>query len=588
MQQAGQSITMMARRLWWHAEERRRRQFVLLLGLTVIASLTEIISIGAVLPFLGALSAPDRVFNSGIGRHLVHLLGLTEPSQIILPLTIAFGGVSLVAGAMRILLLRASNGLCFGVGADISNEVYRRTLYQPYSVHIARNTSEIINGIAIKTNEVIFYIIMPTMLLLNGAFMVIAIIVALALFTPFAALAALGVFGTFYALLAKNLRRRLKANSEQIARESTNTIKYLQEGLGGIRDILIDGTQEVFCTTFRKSDAILRRAQSNNQFLAISPRFAMESAGIVLIAGIAFGLSRGPRGVAGTLPMLAALALGLQRLLPSLQQVYQSWSTIHGAQESLRDTLALLEQPMPAGDTAQCAVAPVALARVIELKNISFRYGAATPWVLDDVNIVITKGDKIGVVGATGSGKSTLLDIVMGLLSPSKGEFLVDGVSITERNVAEWRSHIAHVPQSIFLTDGSVRENIAFGVPAAQIDDAVVRESARRAQIAKEIESWAEGYDTVVGERGVQLSGGQRQRIGIARALYKKADLVIFDEATSALDTATEESVMDSIASLNSDITILMIAHRLSSLKNCTQIIEFRKPNVTQRQYTVA
>ena len=570
----------MARRLWGHVGPRRRKQFVLLLGLTIVASLTEIVSIGAVLPFLGALAAPEKVFVSQYGRPLVDILGLTEPSQIILPLTITFGAASLLAGAMRVLLLRASLGLSFAVGADISNEVYRRTLYQPYSVHISRNSSEIINGISIKTNEVIFYIIMPVMTLTSAAFMLVAIVAALATFIPFAALGAFALFGAFYALLVKYLRRRLKANSERIARESTNSIKYLQEGLGGIRDILIDGTQEVFCGTFRKSDAILRHAQSNNQFIAQSPRFAMESAGMLLIAGIAFGLSRDASGVTSTLPVLAALALGLQRLLPALQQGYQSWSTIHGAQDSLRDALGLLEQPLPAPAATPPTLIP--FAREIRLQNVSFRYGATTPWVLNEVSIVIPKGGRIGFIGTTGSGKSTLVDIVMGLLQPSRGELLVDGAAITASNIDQWRPHVAHVPQSIFLTDGSVRENIAFGVSAADIDDAAVREAAHRAQVGEVIESWAEGYETVVGERGVQLSGGQRQRIGIARALYKKADLIIFDEATSALDTSTEDAVMNSIESLSSEITILIIAHRLSTLKNCSQVIELHKSGVAQ------
>lgn len=582
MHKAPASIAGMARRLWGYVGRRRRKQFVLVLGLSVLASLTEIVSIGAVLPFLGALSAPEKVFASRYARPLVDWFDLAEPSQIILPLTVAFCAASLLAGAMRVTLLRASLGLSFAVGADISNEVYRRTLYQPYSVHISRNSSEIINGISIKTNEVIFYIIMPAMTLISAAFMITAIVTALAAFIPFAALAAFALFGTFYALLVKYLRRKLKANSEQIARESTNSIKYLQEGLGGIRDILIDGTQETFSRTFRKSDSILRNAQSNNQFLAQSPRFVMESAGMVLIAGIAFGLSQGMSGVASTLPTLAALALGLQRLLPALQQGYHSWSTIHGAQSSLRDALELLGQPMPPPDANPAA--PITFSRDIQLEDVSFRYGAATPWVLKDVNIVISKGSRIGFVGTTGSGKSTLLDIVMGLLHPSKGRVLVDGVAITVGNVAQWRAHVAHVPQTIFLTDGSVRENIAFGVPVGDIDEAAVREAARCAQIGDAIESWPKGYETVVGERGVQLSGGQRQRIGIARALYKRADLIIFDEATSALDTTTEEAVMESIESLSGEITVLIIAHRLSTLKNCGQVIEFREPGMAQPQ----
>jgi ATP-binding cassette subfamily B protein len=302
----------------------------------------------------------------------------------------------------------------------------------------------------------------------------------------------------------------------------------------------------------------------------------MESAGMVLIALLALMFSGGASGVSSAIPMLAALALGLQRLLPSLQQAYQSWSTINGAEASLRDTLKLLEQDMP---TAPGRLPePLAFNDEIRARKLRFRYGKGTPWILQGVDVVIRKGSRVGFVGATGSGKSTLLDIVMGLLHPDEGELLVDGVPITSGNVASWRTHIAHVPQDIFLTDGSVRENIAFGVPLDQIDEEAMRRAAHLAHVGTTIENWAKGYDTVVGERGVQLSGGQRQRIGIARALYKNADVFIFDEATSALDIDTEEAVMQSIELLPRRITVLIIAHRLSTLKNCDYLVELGKP----------
>jgi ATP-binding cassette subfamily B protein len=388
-------------------------------------------------------------------------------------------------------------------------------------------------------------------------------------------LAVFGAFGVLYALMMRTLRQGLRANSDRIARESTNTIRYLQEGLGGIRDIILDHTQDTFVATFRRSDAALRKAQRENLFASQSPRFLMESAGMVLIALIALGFSRGEGGVTEVISMLAALALGLQRLLPALQQLYQSWSTIQGAQGSLRETVKLLEQPLLL--QSEASAIPLRFDTQIELRHVGFRYAVGAPAILSDFSLVIRKGKRIGFIGETGSGKSTLLDIVMGLLHPSEGQMLVDGVPITADNVDAWRPHIAHVPQDLFLKDGTVRENIAFGVPPESIEDDGVRRAAIMAQIGPTIESWPDGYDTLVGERGVQLSGGQRQRIGIARALYKKADVFIFDEATSALDNVTEEAVMKSIESLNESTTVLIIAHRLSTLKNCNEIVELRR-----------
>ena len=259
--------------------------------------------------------------------------------------------------------------------------------------------------------------------------------------------------------------------------------------------------------------------------------------------------------------------------MPVLQQAYSAWTQINGGQVSLKDTLELLDQPLP--DYAnQLTAQKLPFYNNISIKQLAFRFDPQTPYVLKQLNLNITKGSRIGFIGVTGSGKSTLLDIVMGLLQPTDGVMEIDGQSITASNNRAWQAHIAHVPQAIFLADSSIEENIAFGVPKDQIDIERVRKAAQQAQIAESIEGWPKQYKTFVGERGIRLSGGQRQRIGIARALYKQADVIIFDEATSALDNETEQAVMQSIESLSKDLTLLIIAHRLSTLKNCTQIVE--------------
>lgn len=571
-----ESLLSMMGTLWHVVEPRRRRQFIVLLILMVIGSLTEVVSVSAVLPFLGALASPEKVFNHSVLQPLFLDIGVIKPEQVILPITIAFCAASLVAGGMRLLLLKLSLSYAFGMGSDLSTEVYRRTLHQSYAIHVARNSSEIINGIAIKTSEVIFYIIVPAMTLLSAAMVSLSIITTLANIVPLNALVSFGFFGIFYAAMVKFLRRRFKYNSTIISRESTNEIRHLQEGLGGIRHILLDGTQNSFVATFRKTALALRAAQRDNSFLGQSAKFVMESAGMVLIALIAYSFTQGGSNVATVIPMLAALALGLQRLLPALQQLYNALSTIYGSEESLREMLKLIEQPLTQ-DGASGFSQPLAFEHEIRLRELGFRYGPDTPWILYDLDLVISKGERIGFVGETGSGKSTLVDILMGLLHPTRGELLVDNVQVIPANIAYWRPHIANVPQDIFLTDGTIWENIAFGVPLDQIDKVAVLEAAERAQIASTIQSWNLGFETIVGERGVQLSGGQRQRIGIARAFYKKADVFIFDEATSALDASTEDAVMQAIELMDERITILIIAHRLTTLKNCDRVVELKK-----------
>jgi ABC-type multidrug transport system fused ATPase/permease subunit len=567
-----QPIPQLLRRLWHHIHYRRRGQLGLLLILVILCSFAEIISIGAVLPFLAVLTDPGRFFVYPSAQPFIQALGLTEPKQLLMPLSIAFGLAAVTSGAMRLLLLWASTRLSYAAGADLSISIYRRTLYQPYAVHVARNSSEIINGISGKTGNAI-QVINMILVLISSSVMLIAILVALLVVDPVIAVAAFGGFGLIYAFIIQLTRKRLLVNSQIGAIQSTHVIKCLQEGLGGIRDVLIDGSQETYCAIYRNADQPLRRAQGNSSFISSSPRSGVEALGMLLIAGLAYTLAQQSDGIAKAIPVLGALALGAQRLLPTLQQVYSALTTIQGCRAALQDTLDLLDQPLP--DYAnQPAAKPLPFAQNIKLNQLSFRYSLQTPWVITNLNLTITKGSRVGFIGATGTGKSTLLDIIMGLLQPTVGSLAIDGQPIAPGNLRKWQAHIAHVPQAIFLADSTVEENIAFGEPKAQIDQVRVQQVARQAQIADIIETWPDQYQTFVGERGMRLSGGQRQRIGIARALYKRADVIIFDEATSALDSATEKAVMQAIEGLNKDLTILIIAHRLTTLRNCTQVVE--------------
>jgi len=567
-----QTIVQLLGRLWPHIALNRRWQLKGLLLLMLLASFAEIFSIGAVLPFLAVLTAPERVFGYPAIQPVIETLGLTEPSQLLLPVTILFGAATLIAGAMRLLLLWGNIRLSYATGADLSISIYRRTLYQPYATHCARNSSEIINGISNKTNVVI-YIIMMSLTLISSCATLIAITLALFFVDPLIALAAFGGFGLIYSIIICLTRKKLSINSECVARESTQVIKSLQEGLGGIRDVLIDGSQSTYVNIYRNSDLPLRQAQASSVFISGSPRYVMETIGMILITGLAYGLVQEDSGISRVIPVLGTFALGAQRLLPVLQQAYGAWSGIWSGKVSLQDALELLDQPLP-DDIKQSVLYSLSFKRSIDLKKIAFRYSSEGPCVINQLSLSIKKGSRVGFIGVTGSGKSTLLDIVMGLLQATEGTLEVDGQIISLANQHAWQTHIAHVPQAIFLADNTIEENIAFGVPKDQIDSQRVRQAARQAYIAESIESWPKQYETFVGERGVRLSGGQRQRIGIARALYKQADVIIFDEATSALDTTTEQSVMQAIEGLNKDLTVLIIAHRLTTLKNCTQIVE--------------
>jgi ATP-binding cassette, subfamily B, bacterial PglK len=542
----------------------------------IIASLAEIISIGAVLPFLGILTAPEQVFQHSLMQPVIQILALTEPKQLILPLTILFITAALLAGVIRLTLLYALTRFTFATGADLSINIYRRTLYQEYEVHVSRNSSEVINGIITKTNTVISGVISPILNLISSIILLIGIMGALFSINPTIALSASIGFGLLYGMVIRYTKTHLKDKSKTIADQSNKMIKSLQEGLGGIRDVLIDGTQQFYCKIYRKADLPLRRASGNIVFIGGSPKFVMEAIGMMLIAGLAYLMTQQEGGVVTAIPVLGALALGAQRLLPALQKAYSSYSSIKGSKSSFEDVLNLLNQRLPEY-ADQPLPEPIPFAKEIKLNNLNFRYSEDSPWVLKNISLSLKKGSRIGFMGATGNGKSTLIDIIMGLLPPTEGGLMIDNQIINNQNRRAWQAHIAHVPQNIYLSDSTIEENIAFGIEKKLINHQRVKKAAKQAQISELIEQWKDGYQTFVGERGVRLSGGQRQRIGIARALYKQADVLIFDEATSALDNETEQAVMKALDDLGEEITILIIAHRLSTLKDCSNIIKLDK-----------
>jgi ABC-type bacteriocin/lantibiotic exporter with double-glycine peptidase domain len=577
-----QTLPRLMRRLWHHINFRRRLQLGLLFMVMVAASFAEIVSIGAVLPFLGALTAPEQIFMHPMARPLIDFLNLTEPKQLLLPLSIAFGIAALFSGFMRLVLLWSQTRLSYAIGADFSYSIYRRTLYQPFDVHLSRNSSEVIAGISGKANTVVGSALLPIASISSAIIMLSFILLALLTIDSTVAISAFIGFGVIYAVVILSTKKSVTRDSKRINYETGRVIKALQEGLGGIRDVIIDGSQAKYSETFRKADLPLRRAQSNIAIIANSPRYVIEALGMVLIAFLAYSLSDRTGGITNAIPVLGALALAAQRLLPVLQQSYSNWTLIRGAQAPVSAALDLLDQTLPEY-LDRPPQTPIPFNSSITLTNLAFKFSTNTPFVLKEgFNLSINKGSRIGIVGSTGSGKSTLLDIIMGLLEPNNGCLAIDGLEINDGNRRGWQAHIAHVPQTIFLADSTIAENIAFCVPESEIDFNRVQQAAQKAQIAQTIESWSKGYDTPVGERGARLSGGQRQRIGIARALYKQADVIVFDEATSALDNDTESSVMESIEGLDDGLTLIIVAHRLSTLKNCSLIVELEDGSIRQ------
>lgn len=579
--QSPQNLFDLLLRVFQHISARRRMQFGLMVGLTLVTSLAEVISLGAVVPFIGILTEPEHVFNSSLFSNYIRWMGINKPEDLVLPLVIGFSIAAIVAGGLRLLLLWISIRLSNAAGADLSVEVYERTLYQPYRIHVARNSSQLISGITQKVTAAT-NVLTSLVTVITSAVLFISILATLIFINPHVALIAMLCFGAGYITIAWKTRLRLKTNSRCIAQQQTQVVKTLQEGLGAIRDVLLDGTQSTYGHIYKTSVRQLLKATGENQYITLGPRYVMEALGMILVALFAYSLNNQSGGIGAALPVLGALALGAQRLMPLLQQLYGNWSVVAGSEGILKDVLDLLEQPLP-NYVQDPSPKPLDFSNEICFEKVSFRYIQEGPWILDDFSFSIPKGSRIGFIGKTGSGKSTMLDLFMRLLDPTQGKIFVDGNALTTENSRSWQLAVAHVPQHIYLSDATIAENIGFGVKSEEIDFDLVKEAARQAQLSEFIEGSPEGYDTVVGERGVRLSGGQRQRIGIARALYKKAKILIFDEATSALDTDTENAVMTAIYNLNRELTILMVAHRLSTLQNCDLIVQMENGKIVSQ-----
>lgn len=556
---------------------RRNIQLALLLGLMLGGAVAEAVTLGTILPFLAILVDPQQALQIPLVARIISIIGLIATDNLRWQLTLIFVIAAVIAGVGRFVLVYATARLSFGIGHQLGAEIYRRTLYQPYEVHVVRNSSETIAGIN-KVDEVVG-VVFGLLTMISALMMAAFIVVVLVLLNPVMAAIALIGLGGIYATVFMLARKKLAKSSQTIGLAYNRRVQAVQEGLGGIRDVLLDHAQPLFVRRFEETDWPLRQAQTSISVIGPSPRFAVEALGMVLIALFAYATSTSVGGLAGAIPALGALALGAQRLMPLVQQSYQGWVLVSGNRQLLQDVVDLLEQPI--AEEALMRIERLRFDHEIRFEQVSFQYQPHLPQVLQEMNLTIEKGNRVGFVGTTGSGKSTLMDLLMGLLQPTDGQILVDGTPLVGVARLAWQHNIAHVPQTIYLADASFAENIAFGVPAEKIDLARVRQVAGNAQIAEFIEASPLGYQAMVGERGVRLSGGQRQRIGIARALYKRATVLVFDEATSALDGETESAVIASIQALGRDLTILMIAHRLSTLENCDMIFDLSQGHVT-------
>lgn len=559
---------------------RRKFQLFLLVLLMCIASFAEMLSIGAVIPFVAVITNPLEVINSPVARDVLQFFNIYPDIDLVWFITLFFIIALTISGFIRVLLMWAQISLSTAIGTDFSVKVYEKTLYRKYSFHLKKSSSEILAG-SQKAKEIADLFVYPLLTICSSVLIFITILCSLLIINTAIAISALLSFCLIYFIIILITKNTVKKNSQILAIKKIEVTRLIQEGLGGIKDVIINGYQGFYLKRYQQAFTSLQMANASNTVISQSPRFIVETLGMILIVILASILSKG-KDSSMVLPTLSALALGAQRLLPLLQQIYSSYVVIKGAQNGTEDAIALLKKDDFELEP-NTSIKPITFEHSITLENVKFSYFSNQKMILNEINLKIPYGSRLGVVGESGSGKSTLIDIIMGLLSPTSGKLLVDNLEVNQKNLANWRVHISHVPQSIYLVDASIAENIAFGVIGSEIDMNRVMWAADQANISKIIDSWPDGYKTTIGERGVRLSGGQRQRIGIARALYKHAKILILDESTSALDVHTESNVMKCIESIKKDITIIIISHRLSTLKKCDKIVEISAGKIIDR-----
>lgn len=549
----------------------------------VISSGAALISVGAVFPYLTVLSNPDQLRDQVIYQQLIRYIGPQNSLQLLLGVTSLFVLVVILSSTIQLFNLWVNGMLAASIGSDLSCEAYRRTLYQPYQFQVQRNSSELITAATVKVQRCVqainaFLLFITSLGISLGLFAGLIIVdwkISFLVFT---------LFGGIYLVIATLSRKELIKNSKVLSIASKQLVKSLQEGLGMIRDVILDGSQETYVNMYAKSDRIQRQLTAKISFLSNFPKLAIEAIGLIVIAifGSWLVIKDGIHDN-DVLPLIGTLALCSQRLLPALQRMYHSWASLKGFNADLMAILEMLEQPLI---SVSNSIKPFNFSNDIVFNSVCFRYTNDSPVVIKSLDFNIKKGECVGFIGGTGSGKSTAVDLLMGLLSPNSGTISIDGLDINDHNfpdrIVSWRSSVAHVPQAIYLADCSLAENIAFGVQEDQIDMERVIWSAQQAKISEYIESLTNSYKTPCGERGVRLSGGQRQRIGLARAFYKKANILVLDEATSALDPETEAAVMESINQMSNDLTTIIIAHRLSTLASCDKIFKLNTGSVEQ------
>ena len=555
--------------------EKQRKNFYLLQFLVLLMAFTELLGIASIAPFMALVGDPSLLQGEGIYSKLYQFSGLNSPVDFVFTtgclvlLMLTISTIVSMLTTWRLAVYGAS------VGTELADCLYAYYMQQSWLFHASGSSAQLTKQVSTEATRISNGIIQPLMNL--NAKLVLALFISISIFiyNPIIALAGISAFVLSYMLMYKLVRKSLIVNGRRLSDVSTQRFRLMNEGFGGIKDVLLLDRKYDFIDRFAEQGRLQARAQGANSTISLLPRFFIELLAFGAMISLVLVLIKSYEGNLGqVLPVLAIYALACFKLLPALQQIYSSITQIKGNSAAFEAVKEDLKQSKITQNklNEKTEFLKLKFEQQIKLDEITFAYPNKENYALTNVSISIPINHVIGIVGSSGSGKSTLIDIILGLLPHQSGKTYIDDTLITKDNIRGWQNNLGFVPQSIFLSEGSVAENIAFGIPTEEIDYNQVLKAVDLAHLTELVEELPKGIHTKVGERGVQLSGGQRQRIGIARALYNEADVLIFDEATSALDGITEKIIMDAIHDFSGQKTIIMIAHRLKTVQKCNII----------------
>ncbi len=563
--------------------ERRKSQLLKILILMFTSGIADIIQIFSFIPFLYILSNDYYlIIQNKSFLKFFDLIGYTPSStkSLLMLSAILISIISLISNILRMINLWFMLRVSDLIGNDLSLNAFNNILDKDYQFHINKNSSENVTALTAYSNQTIIFI-HHNLKLISGFISLLILLSGLFIYQFNITFISFIIFSLLYLIFIKYAKIKLSENSKDIAENNVLLLKNSRESFGNIREVILNRIKNFYLKNHYEIRFRYSLLITQNNFLGQAPKYLLETIGFVLLAFLALIISLQKSNLNNVFPIMGVLAVSIQRILPTLQQIYGAWAVTRSC---TTDVTYILKFNYKKEKIIGNKLIKNICLKELELKNIYFKYSEKQPFVLENISFNIKKGERIGILGTTGSGKSTLLDILTGLLKSNSGDLIVNGKNmnkaINKDHLSDWQSSISHVPQNIYLSDSTFAENVALKSNDQIIDLGRVISACKKAQIYDFIKSTKYGFRTQVGERGINISGGQRQRIGLARALYKESSFLIFDEATSALDETTERKFIEEIFSLKQDITMVFVAHRLKTLEYCDRIIKIEKGKI--------